>query len=100
MATADKRALRELPRLEQAHVGLRVLRGRIICFEQIFKLLCKTKGLKRVREAVVTAPRADEAISLAYDQLSPRGDRAFMAGMDLIVESRVATHAPGWLARI
>jgi hypothetical protein len=100
VATSDKRALRTLPALASRFSAVEALRGRLICLEQIFKLLCQRKGLPRVRVAVLSARHADQTITVAYDQLSARGAAAFIAGMDLVIEDRITAFAPNWLKNL
>jgi hypothetical protein len=97
MATGDKRAIRALPALEVLCAELAKLRGRLICFEQLIKHLCQKQGLPRIRNAVLAARHADQTITMAYDHLEPQGAGRFLKGMDLVIQDRITSVAPGWL---
>jgi len=96
IATGDKRALRELPRLAVACPELIRLKGRFVCFEQIIKRICQRHGLPRVRTAVLSARHADLSTTKIYDVLSPRGADAVRQGLAI----EAASIAQGWLAKI
>ncbi|WP_031409602.1 hypothetical protein [Thiomonas sp. FB-Cd] len=98
IATGDKRALRSLPALETRWLDAGALRRQLYCLEQIFKSICATLGLQRVRAAVNTSPRADETIRFAYDNMQMSGKTAFIAFLDLVIKEHVEKPAPGWLA--
>lgn len=100
VCTGDKRALRELPALEQQWAALGGLRGRLLCFEQFFKMLCTQRGIARIRKAVTMSPRADETISFVYDKTSEGGDRGFIKGIELVINEHIAKPAPGWLKSV
>jgi hypothetical protein len=100
VATGDKRALRELPHLARMNPVIGALRKRLICFEQIIKRLCQSKGLPRVRTAVLIARHADKTITVAYDMLESKGTAAFVTGMDLVVKERIGNFAPNWLKAV
>lgn len=95
LLTADKKALRSLPELQKLDGRIDRLKGRILCFEQVIKLLCKAFGLQRIRKAVNAAPYADSAITQAYSTFSDQGP--FIAALDLVVKDRIVITAPGWL---
>lgn len=95
-ATGDKRAIRSLPDL-MSHVDISALRGRIVCLEQIFKKLCRAKGIARVQKAVAASPYADDTIRLAYENLAAGGAASFIAGMEAVKKDRLDRPAPGWL---
>lgn len=97
VATGDKRALRELPRLETLWASLSQMRHRFVCFEQIFRCLCSALGFPRVRSAVTTSPRADETITFVYEQTQRAGKNGFVAGLDLVINEHIERPAPGWL---
>jgi hypothetical protein len=100
VATGDKRALKDLPKLATAYPPLAKLMGRIICLEQIFRKICKKHGFKRIRAAVVSAPHADQIISMFYDEAATKGDAAFIAGMSFVIQQQINAVAPGWLKAI
>lgn len=100
VATGDKRALRSLPQLERKFSDLRILRGRLICLEQIFKRLCQTKGMPRVRLAILACRDADGTLTQAYDYFEATGPNAFINGMDLVVADRITSVAPDWLMKL
>jgi hypothetical protein len=97
VATGDKRALRDLPKLAAIYPRLAGLKGRVICLEQIFRNLCGQKTIKRVRAAVVQAPHADATITGFYDETASKGDPAFIAGMNFVIQKQITETAPGWL---
>jgi len=86
--------------LEQHHQSVSVMRGRLLCFEQIVKALCESQGFTRVRLAVLEARHADETVTRAYDYFAAMGGSAFMQGMEMVVQDRVNKAAPGWLKAI
>lgn len=99
IATGDKRALRDLPNLATAYPSLQVLKGRIICLEQIFRKICEVHGFRRVRDAVLTATHADTTIFLIYDAVAGHGAN-FMSGMKTVIREQINRYAPGWLKSI
>lgn len=99
VATGDKRALRSLPRLEVGWAQLAAMRGRFICFEQIFKRLCVCQGIARVSMAVAASPRADEAIAFVSNRYGSDA-RTFVAALDHLVTEQIEKQAPGWLVSV
>lgn len=97
VATGDKRALRSLPRLEAIWNAVSVLRKRIVCFEQIFKCICKLAGLARVTSAIRLSPQADKTITFIHSKFHAKGDRVFVQAVDYVVEEQIERLAPGWL---
>lgn len=97
VATGDKRALRSLPALECHWQAVAALRRRFICLEQVFKCLCKAHGISYVRTAVTTSPRADDAITYVYSEVSAGESNRFIAALDLMLKEHVEAPAPGWL---
>lgn len=95
--TADKRALKSLPHVEALWADLAKLRGRCICFEQVFGYLCQKQGLGRVAAAVQTCPTADTAIQTIYDHTVKGGEQLFLRGLQVVIEDRISRHARGWL---
>lgn len=95
--TADKRALKDLHRLEALWAGLGQLRGRCVCFEQVFGALCVKFGLPRVRKAVQTCSTTDLSITNIYRRSAGEGEHAFLLGLQQAIEDKIARHAPGWL---
>lgn len=97
LATGDKRAVRSLPHMEQRWPNLSVLRTRVICLEQMFKSLCKLRGLPRVRQALATSPNADATIQFVFEQCAAHGADRFMAGLEFVTNEQIRKPAPGWL---
>lgn len=97
VATGDKRALRSLPDLERAWPTIGTMRGRFVCLEQIFKLLCINYGVARISKAVAASPRADDAIAFVSSRYGSEA-RTFVVGMDRLITEHVSKPAPGWLA--
>lgn len=97
VCTGDKRALSELPALEVLWVSLSALRGRLVCLEQLFAQLFKTSGFARIRTAVTTSPRADNALAFVYDKTAANGGNAFGQGLRLVIDGQIQQSAPGWL---
>ena len=97
IATGDKRALRELPRLEAVWASVTRMRRRFVCLEQIFRSICSALGFPRVRAAVTTSPRADETITFVYEKTQGAGKSGFVAGLDLVIGEHIEKPAPGWL---
>jgi len=95
--TADKRALRSLPQVEALWADLAKLRGRCICFEQVFEYLCQKHGLGRVSKAVQSCPAADTALHTIYDYTAKAGPEQFLRGLKVVIEDRISQHARGWL---
>ena len=95
--TADKRALRSLPSVESRWPDVGKLRGRCICFEQVFDRLCRVFGLARVSNAVRTCPTTDKAITQIHNASFSRGQETFLLSLSQYVESRITQHAGGWL---
>lgn len=97
IATGDKRALQSLPGLEAQWPDLSMLRGRFLCLEQIFKMLCARHGLARVRQALATSPGTDAAVKFVFDQTAAHGAERLMAGLEFLVEQQIRKSAPGWV---
>lgn len=97
IATGDKRALRSLPDLQAYWPALAALMGKFICLEQIFKTLCQRHGLKRVRDALAAAPKADSTINFVFDETNSGGATKFIAGLDFVTQEQIRKPAPGWL---
>jgi hypothetical protein len=95
--TADKRALKSLPQVEALWADLAKLRGRCICFEQVFQHLCEQHGLARVAQAVKTCPTTDKAIKTIFDHTEKGGQELFLRGLQVVIEDRISQHARGWL---
>jgi len=95
--TADKRALKSLPQVEALWKDLGKLRGRCICFEQVFEYLCQKHGLARVAQAVKTCPTTDKAIKAIFDYTAKGGQDLFLRGLQIVIEDRISQHARGWL---
>lgn len=95
--TADKRAIRSLPNVETLWAALAKLRGRCICFEQVFEYMCRKAGLARVTKAVKTCRTTDKAITTIYDHTVKGGAAKFIRGLQLVIEDRINQHARGWL---
>jgi hypothetical protein len=95
--TADKRAIRSLPKVENLWAELAKLRGRCICFEQVFGYLCRKAGFARVTQAVQTCPSTDKAITTIYDYTATSGSGKFLRALQLVIEDRIGQHARGWL---
>lgn len=96
MASGDKRSLRSLPHLARHEPSVTNLKGKLICFEQIVKLLCKLNGMPRVRLAVTTDRAADKTLTQAYDMCGAR-ESLFIAAMDMVIDEHINGPAPGWL---
>lgn len=96
VATGDKRALRSLPGLERGWPSIAALRGRFVCFEQIFKRLCAIHGIARISKAVAASPRADEAVAFVANHYGS-DSRTFIAALDHLINEQLAKPAPGWL---
>lgn len=97
VATGDKRALRALPALASLFTNLATLKGRFICFEQIFQKICQQYGMPRVRAAVLRAWHADATLAMTYDYFKDRGPKHFIGGLTLVIKEQVSTPAPDWL---
>jgi len=97
VATGDKRALRSLPRLEAIWSGASVLRKRIVCFEQIFKCICKISGLARVTAAIRLSPQADKTITYIHSETHAKGAGMFVQAINYVVDEQIEKLAPGWL---
>lgn len=97
LCTADKRALKSLPQVEALWADLAKLRGRCICFEQVFEHLCQKHGLARVAQAVKTCPSTDKAIRDIFNYTMKGGQELFLRGLQVVIEDRISQHARGWL---
>lgn len=95
--TADKRALRSLPNVESRWPDIGKMRGRCICFEQVFDRLCRKFGLGRVSKAVQTCPTTDKAITNIHNVSVSRGQEEFLRGLAKYIEDRIDQFASGWL---
>lgn len=100
VATGDKRALRSLPALARSWSQVSALKQRFICLEQVFKCLCKAYGISHIRTAVGTSPRADDAVTYVYAEVSAGEANRFIAALELLLKEHVETPAPGWLKAI
>lgn len=95
--TADKRALRSLPGVESRWPDISKMRGRCICFEQVFAHLCCKFGLARVSAAVQTCPTTDKAITRIHNASVSRGQEEFLRGLAKHIKDRIDQFASGWL---
>ena len=95
--TGDKRAIETLEGLLPIFDRLQVLRGRIVCFEQLVQALVKRLGETRTRTAVCAEPDADRAISLCF-QCGRREGRLDAEGLPSCI-NYLRTRAPTMLAR-
>ncbi len=99
VATGDKRALRSLPGLERRWSLISAMRGRFVCFEQIFKRLCTMHGIARISKAVAASPRADEAVAFVSNHYGS-DSHTFIAALDHLINEQIAKPAPGWLTDV
>ena len=97
VATGDKKAIRALPVASNSESSLNVLKGRLICFEQIVNRVCDRHGLDRVRKAVQTAPCADATISQAFQEYGGKGANVFNQLLAFLIQKQIAEDARGWL---
>lgn len=97
--TADKRALRSLSGVESRWAGIGKMRGRCICFEQVFSCLCRKFGLSRVTSAVRTCPSTEKSMTRIHDAILGRGhgQAQFLRALEDYVEDRINQYARGWL---
>lgn len=95
--TADKRALNSLPGVEAHWADVGKMRGRCICFEQVFHRLCRKFGLARVTSAVRTCPTTEKSMTRLHDDSVGRGQGHFLHSLGQYVEARINPSARGWL---
>lgn len=95
--TADKRALNSLPGVEACWADVGNMRGRCICFEQVFYALCRKFGLARVTRAVQTCPTTEKSMTRLHAVSVARGQEHFLRALDRYVEDRISRPARGWL---
>ncbi|MVT37145.1 hypothetical protein GO497_06970 [Acidovorax citrulli] len=95
--TADKRALNSLPGVEACWADVGNMRGRCICFEQVFYALCQKFGLARVTQAVRTCPTTEKSMTRLHNVSVARGQDDFLRALDLYVQDRISRPARGWL---
>lgn len=97
VATGDKRAIRELPQLEQIKPTIATIRGRILCLEQIVAKICKKNGMRKLRDAVLLARHADTTVTMVYDHYHAHGQSMFLGALSKVVQEHINGPAPGWL---
>ncbi len=95
--TADKRALNSLPNVETYWADVGNMRGRCICFEELFYALCRKFGLARVTQAVRTCPTTEKSMTRLHDVSVARGQDHFLHELERYVEDRISRSARGWL---
>jgi len=95
--TADKRALNSLPGVEAYWADVGNMRGRCICFEQVFYALCSKFGLARITLAVRTCPTTEKSMTRLHDLSVARGQDHFLRALERYVEDRISRPARGWL---
>lgn len=95
--TADKRALKSLPGVESRWADIGKMRGRCICFEQVFSHLCRRFGLPRVTSAVRTCPSTEKSMTRIHDAIVGHGQDQFLRTLEAYIEDRINQYARGWL---
>jgi len=99
IATGDKRALLSLAPMERLEPRLSVLRGRLICLEQIFFRLASVHGGRVVTNAVRTCTSADDTINFIAREFG-RDQTHVGPALEHLVREQIDREAPGWLKPI
>jgi len=75
LATGDKRAIVALERLFDMHDALPVIRGRIMCLEQLARRLLETCAHEGLRTAICVEPKIDKTLTICFGCASPDAGR-------------------------
>ena len=66
LLTGDKRALRALRKAPEARPIYDRLRGRVVCLEEITRILILRHGFEKMRDKIVPACQCDQALRAAF----------------------------------
>jgi hypothetical protein len=100
LLTGDKRFIKALLKTESTKHIANLLRGRIVCLEEIIRSLIINYGIDYIRKAVASAPRCDFGLQIVFGSLFDLPETQVLDGLASMINEINAAAQCDWLMRL